>query len=134
RLLSVGREQAFGGEHLLESLQPSQQLADPAVAKVARAQRAPAAVEVELWPTEDHGPTPGFNGWDDAGDEIGRAAHSDRHVGRGIAEREEDHRAPVSMAELGDLTLDPHRTQLVHPLTDQTADRPDRYGLLGRRI
>ncbi len=124
--LAVGVEQALGGEHPLEVLQPGEQLADADRPDVAggEGQRAALLPELRLGLHHDPGPF---------GERAGHPLqHPDRHGDRqrhvhvGVAQGEVGRLRPRPQVELHDLALDPQRRHPPDVLGDLDAEQPDR--------
>ena len=86
RSLAVGGEQSFGGEQPAQPLEAREQLAEPDLADLARAQAELAAFEIEVRAGAQHDPRAlGHR----VGQHRARAGDGERDVGVGVAQGQE---------------------------------------------
>ena len=128
--LTIGVQQAFGGEDALEMLQPGEQLADTDRADVAGGERERAALLPELRLGLDDDPGTLGQRAGHPFQHADRHGHRQRHVDVGVAQRQIGGLGAGPTRELHDLALDPQGGHPPDVLRDLDAD-PHRPGVLG---
>jgi hypothetical protein len=119
RLLALGREQALGGERLLQLFQPREQFPDAHGPYLGRPQRqlSPRGVPLGLGEDDDTGALA-----HDVGhgvEHLAVAGDADGDVVRRVAQRQEDDPGAGPPRQLRDLPLDPHGPEPVDPPPDE---------------
>ncbi len=123
-------EQALRREHAAQLLEAREQGARTEWADLhdSERQRSPRGVEGRLAPDHHSGAIdePGSDRLTDGP----RAGEPQRHVGDGIAQREEDGGEPRAADDLGELPFHPDPPKPVDPVPDRAGNRADRQRLL----
>jgi hypothetical protein len=125
RLLPVGREQPLRGQRLLQLLKARKEFTDPDRPDLGGPQRQLPPRRVPLRLREDDHPRALADDLGDLVEHLPKARHAHRDVVRRVAQRQKHDPGTGSPRQLGDLPLDPHRTEPIDPPADEPGDLTD---------